>query len=146
MSESVAHAEARKRRWYQFSLRTLLVLVLLLSMPLAWIGRVLEKTRREQAVVAKIEMWGGKVEYHESALPPWIARHVRQVRRVEIADFDVTDVQLAHLKELPALKALYSWGYIIDGPDDEDVVRIQNALPGCELDWGGWCVSIRFRR
>jgi len=71
-----------KRRWFQFSLRTLLVFVFVLSLALGWIGWKSEQTRREQAVLAPMEVGGGTVGYYESSLPPWIARHFRRVQGV----------------------------------------------------------------
>jgi len=80
-----------KRRWYQFSLRTLLVVVLVLSPFFAWVGWELEKTRREQAVVGTIEAFGGWVEYHEPNLPPRIAQYFRRTQKVDMQlPFSVT--------------------------------------------------------
>jgi len=76
-----------KRRWHQFSLRTLLIAVLVLSLPLGWIGWELEKTRREHVVVDRIEELGGVVEYHESKSPPWIARRFRRTQEVRLTVF-----------------------------------------------------------
>ncbi len=47
-----------KLRWYQFSLRELMVLVLVCSVVSAWVGWKLEQTRRELMVVARIESLG----------------------------------------------------------------------------------------
>jgi len=43
-----------QRRWYQFSLRTLLITVLLVSLPLSWFGAKLEKKRRERRLISEI--------------------------------------------------------------------------------------------
>ena len=43
-----------KLRWYQFSLRTLLVLVTLFAIPCSWIAVKLNNARRQQTAVTKL--------------------------------------------------------------------------------------------
>ncbi len=59
-----------KRRWLQFSLRTLLVIVLLVSVPLSWVAN---KRHRHRRAVAKIRELGGEViySYYNEAVPSW---------------------------------------------------------------------------
>ncbi len=38
----------RRRRWYQFSLRTLMLFMVVCAIPSAWVGWKLEATRRER--------------------------------------------------------------------------------------------------
>ena len=52
-----------RRRWYQFSLRTLLIVVTLAGCGLGWLGPKAYQARRQQAVVAAIRQLGGKVAY-----------------------------------------------------------------------------------
>ena len=52
-----------KRRWYQFRMRTLLVFVLLLSVPLSWFAWKLQKARRQREAVEAIVEAGGYVYY-----------------------------------------------------------------------------------
>jgi len=40
--------EKRKRRWFQFSLRSVLIFVLLVSIGLSWLGVKLERARRQR--------------------------------------------------------------------------------------------------
>jgi hypothetical protein len=96
----------RRRRWYQFSLRTPMVFVVVCAVGFGWVGWGLEKTRREQMVVAKIEAWRGWVSYHETDWPFWIARHFRRVETAVIPGPQVTDAGLEHLKELTDLRRL----------------------------------------
>ena len=48
-----------RRRWFQYSLRTLLVLMLLACIGMGWIAVKLQQVRRERAAVAAIEGLGG---------------------------------------------------------------------------------------
>ena len=141
-------APKRRRRWYQFSLRTLMLFMFVCAVGSAWVGWELEATRREQAVVAEIEARKGEVEYHESPLPPSIARHFRKVRTVYISTFDITDAQLERLKELPSLEHLvatdYNYIFALHEPDEADMRRIQKALPNCKVEAILWTVDWNF--
>jgi hypothetical protein len=53
----------RKRRWFQFSLRTLFILVLIVATPCAWLGHKIAQKRREREFVEEIRNWGGIVTY-----------------------------------------------------------------------------------
>jgi len=58
-----------KRRWLRFSLRTLMVLVLAISMPLAWLGMKVRRANEQRSAVEAIRAVGGYVEYdHEYKL------------------------------------------------------------------------------
>ena len=72
-------APKRRRRWYQFSLRALMLFMVVCAVGFGWVGSMLEATRREQVVVAEIEALGGDVEYHDMVGPDWLARHFRKV-------------------------------------------------------------------
>ena len=52
-----------KRRWFRFSLRTLLIVVMLLSLPLAWLGIVAERTRRQKKILEPLEVYQPYVEW-----------------------------------------------------------------------------------
>ena len=53
----------RKRRWFQFSLRTLMIVTVIVAIPCAWLGRKIERKRRERAALKTIEECGGYVMY-----------------------------------------------------------------------------------
>lgn len=52
-----------QRRWLSFGLRGLLVLVLLCSLPLAWLSRDVIRSQRESAVAERIRAAGGQAWY-----------------------------------------------------------------------------------
>jgi Leucine-rich repeat (LRR) protein len=53
----------KPRRWFRFRLRTLLVMVTLLSIPLGWVGWELDQRRKEKKVIAWVEQMGGFVQF-----------------------------------------------------------------------------------
>jgi hypothetical protein len=54
-----------KRRWFQFRLRTLLVLVLLASGVFRWAGWELDQRRKEKKTIAWVEGMSGYVYFLE---------------------------------------------------------------------------------
>lgn len=55
-----------KRRWFRFSLKTLMLVVVLLSLPLGWFAMKMVRAERQRQAVEAIEEAGGVVfyEYH----------------------------------------------------------------------------------
>jgi hypothetical protein len=53
----------RKRRWYQFSLRTLLIVVTLLAVPLSYVGWQAKIVRERRSVADEITQHGGFVHW-----------------------------------------------------------------------------------
>ena len=58
-----------RRRWLRFSLRTLLIVVTVLSVPLGWVGWEMGQVRRERATIAWVEEMGGYVSFHTEEDP-----------------------------------------------------------------------------
>ena len=58
MNETPATKVLPQRRWFQLRLRTLLVLVTLVSMLLGWISWEQERRRQEQTTIAWVEEVG----------------------------------------------------------------------------------------
>jgi len=58
-----------RRRWLQFSLRTLIVLMLVLGAGLGWFAREVQKARAQREAATAIEKLGGSVDwgYHPPA-------------------------------------------------------------------------------
>ena len=157
VTELVAMTEPkpkRRRRWYQFSLRSLVLFTVVCAVGAAWVGWELEKTRREQLVVAKIEALGGAVWYHGIRGPDRLVWYFRKVRVVDLCDTPVTDADLAPLKALTNLEGLVLGGtpvtdavlehlkglpnlgrlYIEDTQVTAGGVKeLQRALPNCTI-------------
>lgn len=63
----------RKRRWHQFSLRSLLIFVLILAIPCAWLGWRLQRQRREREILSRLTLVGSAFEQFDrahGAMPP----------------------------------------------------------------------------
>ena len=58
-----AEPPKRKRRWFQFSLRTMMIFTLICAIPCAWLGNKIEQKRREREVVKAIRDFGGLVTF-----------------------------------------------------------------------------------
>ena len=57
----------RKRRWFQFSLRTLLIFVLVCAVGSAWLGVIAKRANRQRVAVETIKKAGGTVYYDYQA-------------------------------------------------------------------------------
>ena len=105
--------EPPKRRWFQFRLRTLLVAILVLSVPLSWFAWRMEKARRQREVVEAISRLGGNVEFDlDMETPYWLLRLLGQesVLKPVTVSFKGTligDSELAHLEALTDLEILF---------------------------------------
>ncbi len=112
-------------RWPQFRLRTLLVIVLVLSLPLSWVRTGLDRARRRQRAAEVIEAAGGGAQWYKKHTPYWSRRLgleylYQDVRLVDLSNMDsyedvhdlglssttVTDNEVAGLKVLTNLNAL----------------------------------------
>ena len=100
------------RRWFQFSLRTLLVFVTVCAIPCSWLAVKLRNVKREEAAAAAFEKAGGKVSWDESALGPVWLRGVlgehffAHVILVELQGGHVTDSTLEPLDAMNHLQLL----------------------------------------
>jgi hypothetical protein len=113
-------------RWrFQFSIRSLLVLALVVALPCSWLAVKLQQARRQRETVTEIEKWGGTVKYDweidgngvvdPSAEPPgpiWLRSVLgkdffQSVDIVLASNSRVTDAALERLSGLNQLRRLY---------------------------------------
>ena len=100
-------------RWFQFRLRTLLIVVLVLSLPLSWFAVRLERARRQKEAVAAVRELDGEVIYEPKArawqplfapLRSLLGRDFTdKVTHVLLQHTDATDDVLDHVKWLDSL-------------------------------------------
>jgi len=115
-----------KRRWYQFSLRTLLVLVTLFAVACSWYAYEMREAAKRRAAIAELEELGALVryydpddtttpeEYRDGEPPRWYSflRRLHGDRYLGHAvgfatgniDDPVTDAHMAHLARLTDLE------------------------------------------
>jgi hypothetical protein len=126
-SESVAKPAARKLRWYQFSLRSLLVAVTLFGIACSWFAVKMGQANRQKKAVEVLLKSGGNVFYDYQydasgsltkaffagkATPPgptWLRQWLGDdffTNAVGLHPNRTTDADLEHLKDLPRLKAI----------------------------------------
>ena len=116
-----------RRRWYQFRLRTLLVVVTLAGCGLGWLGIKVLEARQQQAAVAAIENLGGHVRYDyefttiggrelvdEPPRPAWLRALLgddffRSVVEVDLSETRATAADFERLKSFDKLKGF--WAY-----------------------------------
>lgn len=130
-----------KRRWYQFSLRTLVVVMLLVSLVLGYWGYARRRAQRQWEAVRVIEAAGGYVSLYKelledpfsddsltSDLPNWRKRlgiECPAVTAIEVSLFNQSGKDIMpYLRDLPQLKEIILHG---DWLDDEGM----KGLSGC---------------
>ena len=59
----------KPRRWFQFRLRTLLVLMLLFGLVIGWLVVPIQRVRRQRAAAEAIKQLGGEVLWSSNAVP-----------------------------------------------------------------------------
>lgn len=93
---SLADSPPTRRRWLQFRLRTLLVVMTLLAIPLGWISMELAQRRQEAPIVEWIEGNGGFINFNDRLM--WtsvkpddtVYEHIRWYYRSEEPTFPWT--------------------------------------------------------
>ena len=101
--------EKQKRRWFQFSLRALLVFVVLVSIGMSCVGVILQRTRAQREAVKAVRKVGGSVEYAgflQLVCPEWALMLFRDVVWVDVSNAGFGDAGLEHLGGLTCLKDL----------------------------------------
>ena len=96
-----------RRRWFRFSLRTLLIVVTVLAIPLGWVGRQLLQVRRERATVTWVEEMGGKVSFPSSiANRSWWEKSTDKLFGERVERVGLSRTQVSDLSPLAKLKSL----------------------------------------
>jgi hypothetical protein len=105
-----------KRRWFQYSLRTLLVVVTLFAIPCSWLVVMLRQAERQRKAVAAIRNLGGSTGLGSYSSPPeWLRSLVgddffQTVNSVDLNLTKVTDSDLENLDGLGQLKHVSLFG------------------------------------
>jgi hypothetical protein len=139
----------QKRRWFQYSLRTLLLVMLLASIGTSWLAY--RATRQRDAVAAILRAGGGVIysyEYDaagkivsdpEPPAPEWLRNvlgidYFSRVTDVHLAGDSITDTDLEVLECLPGLRTL-----IVAGPGvtDAGLVHLSRLRRLEQLQLGG---------
>jgi hypothetical protein len=110
-----------KRRWFQFSLRTLLVFVTLCAIPCSWLAVRREHIRRQREAIKTIEGLGGLWAYSDPTDHSWVDKvlddNCPNVVCIHLDLTEVTDDQLGKCAEFTQLEVL--------------------TLPGCHITDAG---------
>jgi hypothetical protein len=101
-----------KLRWYQYGLRTLLIVVTLCAIPCSWLAVKLQKARREREAAAAIGELSVAVHWSAPSGPVWLRQligddlfsHVESLH--VMLGLDVTDTELENLKGFSQLQTL----------------------------------------
>ncbi len=119
-TDRAQHVGRPRRRWCQFSLRSLLVLMLLVSVGMSYLAVRMQRARRQSEVVETVRKMGGVVCYDSQEPPftqprapgPTLLRYLLgedffgTVVRVDFNSRPPADDGLECLQELPQLKML----------------------------------------
>ena len=108
----------RRRRWLQFSLRTMLVLMLVFGAGFGWLAHQFHQTRAQQKAEMAIEELGGNVGYTPASggmIRTAVARLGKlfgedlslDVTGVYLGGTQVNDAGLAHLQGMTQLRVLH---------------------------------------
>ena len=141
-----AEPPKRKRRWFQFSLRTLLIFTVVCAIGSAWVTRKVERKRKEREAVDAIIKLGGYALYDYQATkagilcgPDWLRKLLGEnfFSEVEIVSFQGTGDTDAGLENVRGLTQLHR--LILTDTNVTDVglasLKELNQLQTLEL-WG----------
>jgi hypothetical protein len=107
----------RKRRWFQFSLGTLLIGVTLLAIPCAWVGWQAKIIHRRKAMINKLTRMDGA------------CLTVAQIAEVEPShEFDDTTLKLPWIRKWLGDEPMFGL-YIPESVPEADANEIASAFP-----------------
>ncbi len=120
-----------KRRWFQFSLRTLLLLTAASAVLLGLWTIYVAPYRAQSRAAAALRELGAELTVEPADGPAWLRKLVGEeyfvnVTKCELHQQAVTDTDLLHLKGLTKLQNLdLSWTQVTDA----GVAELQKSLP-----------------
>ncbi len=135
-----------KRRWYQFSLRALLVFVLVAGTGLGWLGRWLLEPPRYRMVLFELVDFHPDINFDadgravalwnfraSNRLGDYALRNIEELTRLQRLDLSGTQVTDAGLQHLSGLTVLEELTLRETQVTDEGVKNLQQALPNCKI-------------
>ena len=151
-TDFVPTAAARKMnlRWYQYSLRSLMIVVTLACIAMGWVATKMKQARQQKAAVDAILKVAGGItyDYQKDAFdttskppgPAWLRKVLGDnllvnVTRVDLHQSGASDALLEHLKRLTQLQELR---LIETRVNDAGVKELQKALPKCRIEGNRW--------
>lgn len=146
----MADENSERRRWFQFRLRTLLVAVLVLSLPLSWFAVRLERARKQRMIVKMIEERGGEALYEYFFDPAGCKEpplglgkllgedFFWEIHAINGRDSDISDADLMQIGELTCLQGLRLAGTTVT---DDGLERLCHLTKLRYLDIGGTVVT-----
>ena len=90
----------KRLRWFQYSLRTLLLVVLLASIGMSWVAVRVQGARRQKAAVEAIKKLGGWVIYDWEFDQSGNVEHLKRLSQLGVLSLDGTQVTGAGVKKL----------------------------------------------
>src|SRR6476661_1008326 len=112
----------RPRRWFQFSLRTLLILVAVGAGLAFGYVKTIEPYRLQREAMAVITKLGGTYKTEDATgSVRYLDKNSQDVVVVDLADCDKPDEYLLHLARLPRLRTLVVGGHSVG---DEQVAAL----------------------
>lgn len=120
----------RKRRWLQYSLRTVFLLTTLLAV---WLGLWVDSARRQARAIDAIRAVGGRIDI-DAIGPQWLSdwfdgRYCVRVTSVSLDCPQATDANLEHLKDMPHLMLLSLGGTAQSGLTIRGNEVVEGASP-----------------
>jgi len=112
-----------KRRWFQFRLRTLLIVIALLATALGWLGWQLRFIRSRRMAMDETRKWAVETNQMRRALPYW----------TEVRDPEEIPWYRRALGDATVARVLIING---GGATDDDARRLRELFPEADI-WDG---------
>ncbi len=109
MDASTKKTAKLRRRWFRFRLRTLLIVVTVLSVSLGWVSWRLQQVGRERATIAWVVEMGGRVVYQSNFnfdKRSWWEKTTYKWFGERVVDVNLHNKQVSDLLPLAELKNL----------------------------------------